>query len=163
MASAVSSNSRSLKIAVRASACDSPVGSGFGVLNCRARMMLTCPIAAAVCPSSFIASALIRYISARRKYGKLFGCESPFGTPTFGENLLNRGPSFSAAWVSFPMFTEKTSGLPARSFTGWFVSKLNCCPTRKMLRRASAGSNALYVSAIVAKPFHGPPCTVSWL
>ena len=52
------------------------------------RTMLTWSIAAEVWPSSFSASALIRYISARRKKGKLFGSDEPLGMPGLGENLL---------------------------------------------------------------------------
>ena len=51
------------------------------------------------------------------------------------------------------------SGLPGAIVDRLAVLKLICWPTSQISRRWSAVSNALYVSASVAKPFHGPPCT----
>jgi hypothetical protein len=74
---------------------------------------------------------------------------------------LKRGPSASFACSGFAIVWVKTSGLPARSLTGWPVLKLYCWPMSYMPRRASFAANCWYVSAIVAKPFHG--LGESWL
>src|SRR5258707_12403518 len=81
-------------------------------------MIARSAMAAADCPSSFSASALIRYISARRKKGKSFGCDWPVGASASGGDFLERTPPASFAEVASAEGAVKMGGFPGRSFQG---------------------------------------------